>query len=177
MQLHFYATKDDLLPLVAIVERKVALDYVLTGNFLTDAVVQYGSIQDIPNLGHATRESASGNAQFLVVMKGHRVNVRTLPGINGKTRYLIDQLANQSSLMFQPGGFWGDDILLHGRVGTVHTDGISKELMKRFSGAIRKSFCRIKAFWVGPEAERLLDAGMRLTIAEQSPPEFNLTRK
>ena len=46
-----------------------------------------------------------------------------------------------------------------------------------FAAHIRKSFRKIRAFCVGSHAEALLDAGKRLTVAEQSPREFDLTRE
>jgi hypothetical protein len=47
--------------------------------------------------------------------------------------------------------------------------------MKRFNAEIRKEFSKVKAFWVGPNALTLLNAGKRLTDASQSPREFDLT--
>jgi len=46
--------------------------------------------------------------------------------------------------------------------------------MRLFSRTIRKHFTKIKVFWVGPEAMIGFRSGYRLTIAEQSPPEFDL---
>jgi hypothetical protein len=40
----------------------------------------------------------------------------------------------------------------------------------------RKDFTKIKAFRVGKRAEALLDAGVRLTAAKQSPPIYDLSR-
>jgi hypothetical protein len=95
---------------------------------------------------------------------------------DGSVRYLFDQLENDASITFNPAGLWGNDLLLHGRLATVWDDEVSQTLMKQFAKPLRKSFRKIKAFWVGPEAEAMLDAGKRLTIGAQSPRDFDLRR-
>jgi hypothetical protein len=79
-------------------------------------------------------------------------------------------------VMFTAGGRWSEDVLLNGVVmSSDHSE--SKTVMKPFVAYVRKSFHKIRTFWVGPHAEALLDAGKRLTISEQSPREFDLTRE
>jgi len=46
--------------------------------------------------------------------------------------------------------------------------------MARFRYRVQKMFVRLGAYHVGPKALDLLKAGKRLTIAEQSPREFDL---
>jgi len=92
-------------------------------------------------------------------------------------RYVFDQLLNPESVTFSPGGFWGENILLHGRFATVSTATFSLELMKLLGAAVRKRFGKIKAFYVGEEAMKMLDNGTRLTIAAQSPRTLDLSRK
>jgi hypothetical protein len=175
-QLLFFATKEDLRPLLAAVERVVPIDYVLMGIYPAEVAEKYGSIEDIPNLGRATTDSASTSGEFLVVKKNCTVKTRSVAGVDGKTRYFIDQLLNPNSVTFAPGGLWDSDVLLNGRFATVHDDEGSQALIKQFAKVLRKSFRKLKAYWVGPEAERLLEAGKRLTIAAQTPREFDLTK-
>jgi len=57
------------------------------------------------------------------------------------------------------------------------TDSFSKpakHLLQKFTYEVRKRFERIRGYYVGPEAHELLKEGKRLTIAEQSPREFDL---
>src|SRR5262249_1559815 len=95
---------------------------------------------------------------------------------DGSIRFCVDQLSNPDSVTFISGGIWSDDIVLHGRVATASDTEASQQLMKRFAAVFRKKFSKIKAFWVGPRAMALLDAGRRLTISVQSPREFDLVR-
>jgi hypothetical protein len=86
----------------------------------------------------------------------------------------VDQLRNPDSVTFTPAGIWDDDVILHGRVATASDSEASQALMRRFHVAIKKGFAKVKAFYVGPQAMELLKAGKRLTIAAQSPREFDL---
>jgi len=98
-------------------------------------------------------------------------NWRRLVGVR---RFAIDQLKNPDTITFSPGGLWNNDILLHGRVATASQSKSSQALMKRFKAALQKTFVKVKAFYVGPQALMLLKNGQRLTISAQSPREFDL---
>jgi hypothetical protein len=74
------------------------------------------------------------------------------------------------------GGLWGDDILLHGRFASASKEAFSSELLQLVGSLVRKQFKKIKAFYVGQAAERMLDSGKRLTIAVQSPRTIDLSR-
>ena len=66
----FFALKEDLLAMLAHVESKGSLKYVLMGNFLPDEIKDGPSVfstgADLPNLGKATAESAIACESFLV---------------------------------------------------------------------------------------------------------------
>ena len=175
-RLLFFATKEDLGPVLAAVERVLPIDYVRMDNYRTGVVDSYASVADIPNLGQAPTDSAGTSDEYLVVMKGRKVKTESVRGEDGRMRHLVDQLLNPSSITFAPGGLWGNDVLLHGRFATVHDDEASLALMNQCAEALRKSFRKLKAYWVGAEAERLLDSGKRLTISAQASRDFDLTR-
>jgi hypothetical protein len=176
-RLHFYATRDDLIPWLASVERALPVDYVRMANSPVGTAQAYAMAADIPALGHASSPSAGTGERFLVVRKSHRVVVRRVAADDGRTRYCFDQLANPDSITFAPGGLYGTDVLLHGGVATASQSADSLALMKVFAKPLRASFRRIKAYWVGPEAEALLDGGARLTISAHAPTDFDLTRR
>jgi hypothetical protein len=172
--IHFYATRGDMLPVLEAVERDGPLQYVRTGNELSPDFETFLHGADIPNLGTADRETGSGCKAFLVTTTAVPITVRSRPGIGGVERYYMDQLVNPDTVCFTPAGIWGDDFVLNGRVATISDTPVPRDIMKRFYSAIRKRFTKVRAFWVGPEALALLGAGKRLTIAAQSPREFDL---
>ena len=70
---------------------------------------------------------------------------------------------NPESVVFWPGGVFKDSCVIAGQIGTAMINPTAMELLNLFGREIRRQFKRIKSFFVGPEAERLLDAGYRLT--------------
>jgi hypothetical protein len=129
---------------------------------------------EIPNLGVADRETGSVCKAFLVTKATVPITVQSMKGASGVQRYLMDQLLNPDTVTLTPAGMWGDRVVLQGVVGTASDSAVSLELMKKFNSAFRESFSKMQGRFVGPQALALFHAGKRLTIAEQSPHEFDL---
>jgi hypothetical protein len=191
---YFYAAKDDLLALTERVESMAPVKYVHFGHITELPPESFSSAARIPNLGTASHPSAVGCAKFLVcdpqttitprelkILTEEDVNRSIVPekgplqALIGVQQYAIDQLLNPDTICLSLGGLWKCETLLYAGVDTASQSEISQALMKRFKAAIKKTFARVKAFYVGPQAMELLKAGRRLTIAEQSPREFDLT--
>ena len=172
-QIHFYALKEDLLPVLEAVERGGPLKYVRMGQSSTPNYESFAHGAGIPNLGNASSDSASSGQSFLVAGRDVPVNVRAINAA-GVERYAIDQLVNPDTVTLTPGGIWGEDVVLSGRVATVSNSAPAQELMKRFNSAFKEHFSKVKAFSVGPKAFALLSAGKRLTSSAQSPREYDL---
>jgi len=174
---HFFATANDLLPVLAAVESRRRLSYTLTGHSLSPEALSYHSGESIETLrAPATSETAS-NAAYLVTEVDVPIVARPIQ-VQGedKLRWAIDQLANPDSTILWHGGLWRSDILLSGRVASCSKSAPSQSLQRAFENQIKRQFSRIKAFYVGAEAARLLDSGTRLTMSAQSPLEYDLTR-
>ena len=175
----FFALREDLLALLELVEGKGPLKYTLMGNFLRDEMKDGISIYDrgmgIPNLGRASADSSAACEAFLVCERDTPIKPRGVQGNNGE-RVCVDQLANPDSVEFQPGGIWNEDVVLHGRIATASESQFSQALMKRFQYAAKKTFTKVKSFYVGPNALVLFELGKRMTIAVQSPREFDLVK-
>jgi hypothetical protein len=172
-RIHFFAVKEDLLPVLEEFESKGPLKYVRTGLFLKKNYDSFDRGAEIERLGRATADTASSCETFLVCKREAIVNVRLVMG-GAVQRFAIDQLLNPDTVVFTPAGLWNDDVILHGRLATISDRESAQELMKRFYAAIRRYSSKIKAYWVGPKALAFLESGKRLTIAVQSPREFDL---
>lgn len=168
----FYATRNDLLPILHEAEKSEEIKYVQFGGFEHPNPKFFLSATAIPDLGKSSSSSSTGSTTFLICKKTEVIRPREVSG----PRYLFDQLLNPTTVTFTPGGFWGEDVLLHGRFATASSDAISLQLMKLYRALVRKRFEKIKAFYVGEEAARMLNQGKRLTIAVQSPQMFDLSR-
>jgi hypothetical protein len=177
-QILFFALREDLLALLQFIDSQSPLKYVRMGNFLRDEIKDGISVFDqgagIPNLGKASADSSAACEAFLVCERDTLINLRGLQ-LDNEERVCVDQLANPDSVEFKPGGIWNEDIVLHGRIATASESQVSQALMKRFQTAARKTFSKVKAFYVGPKAVVLLESGKRLSISAQSPREFDLT--
>jgi len=187
---HFYATRDDLIDITKRVESTLSIRYVRFGHVSKLPPESFDSAARIPNLGKATQESGTACEKFLIcdshltirsrqlgkaadegVERSYRKNVKAVVGVE---RFTIDQLYNPDTIIFNPGGIWKEKILLQGDLGVAHNTKVSKELMKHFKAAIKSTFIRVRAYWVGPQALKFLKSGKRLTPAEQCSPELDL---
>ncbi len=174
MQRHFFATPNDLLPVLEQAEKKLSLAYSLTGLFEFPHVTIIEAGAQLPSLNLPAEGSSANNPTYLITLSGHIIDVRQVPQSAGGIRYAVDQLTNPDSVTFAHGGLFSPDTLISGRVATVSDTPVAKSIQSAFSNAIGKLFTRINAFYVGPGASEMLGRGCRLTHAVQSPPEYDL---
>lgn len=92
-------------------------------------------------------------------------------------RYLFAQDNNPDSIVLWPGGMYGEQWLVTGEISTLGETRKSLEIYGIFRSAITRGFRHIKNYQVGPEAERMLDGGVRLvTVGVDEPAEYDLKR-
>ena len=173
----FYATAEDLLPVLLSVENKIRIKYTAFDHFKSPSVKAFASALELPTLNlPAPFESAVACPKYLVTHRDATVKPRKITRHDSKAAWSIDQLENDESTVFSHGGLFGEDVLLYGEIRTVHKDPVSQMLQRAFDTEIRISFKKIQSFRVGKHAETLLDAGVRLTGAKQSPRTNDLSR-
>ena len=174
MQTLFFGTKRDIVPILQSVEEKLGVRYAAMGLFSAPEVRMIERGESIPNLGNATDESAINCDSYLVTMPDAMIAVRAVPQDDGGVSFAVDQLENPDSITFQAGGRLSDDVFLHGRVGTVSDTEVARRMYRAYHSEIKKRFKKVNAFFVSPDCLNLLQNGVRLTIAAQSPREFDL---
>lgn len=123
----------------------------------------------------ATADSAVSCDAFLVFNRDLQIRSRTASVPGQATNYLVDQLENPETAVLSLGGDWKGQAVMSGTFGTASDSKYSLALVKSFEKIIRKHFKKVKAYWVGPKAFEQLNKGVRLTIALQSPRDFDLT--
>ena len=160
------------MSLLEAVEKAKDIRYVQSGRSDTDVAKCYSTVTALPNLGAASAASAVNCTTFLICHPTEVIYAREVAGLV----YVFDQLLNPNTVTSAPGGLWGDDILLNGRFASVSKEAFSSELLRLVRSLMRKQFKKIRAFYVGQAAERMLDSGKRLTMAVQSPRTFDLSR-
>jgi hypothetical protein len=175
-QILFFALREDLLPVLELVEGKEPVKYVLTGNFperkVARGVPTFDRGAAIPNLGKADHEN--GSETYFVHERDARLRFRRLRGVGGNRVIVGDQSREPDTVSFTPGGLWKRNIVLRGTISTISDSPVSRRLMRRFQAAMKKCFSRVYFYYVGPKALELLKSGARLTAAEQCPRERDL---
>lgn len=174
--IHFFATKRDLESLLAAVESQRRLQYVQSGMFDSPETVVVTSGLHIPNLGFAPSGDHNHEPWWLVMDPDAKISIESVPQRRGGTRYAIDQRLNPHTVSFSGGGVYQESCVIDGNVGTCTDDSTSIDLVNVFAREVRRQFKRIKSFYVGQEAEQLLDAGYRLTIGVNASREIDLSR-
>jgi hypothetical protein len=135
-----FALKEDILPVLEAVERVAFLKYVRTGNLLTPDFKEVFHGAEIPNLGKASMETASGSESYLVTEREVAVPVRVIATPAGVKRYLLDQTINPDTVTFTPAGIGNDDVVLHGRVAAVSDSAVAQEPMQRVQESDQEAF-------------------------------------
>jgi hypothetical protein len=174
--IHFFATKRDLEALLSAVESQRRLKYVEAGMFNSPETATLMSGLQIPNLGFAPSGDHNHEPVWLITDRSVNVEGRAIPQRRGGMQYVIDQKVNPQSVTFSGGGVFEKSCVIDGKVGTSTDDATAHELVNLFAREIRRHFTRIKSFFVGREAEQLLDSGYRLTISVNSSKDIDLSR-
>jgi hypothetical protein len=102
------------------------------------------------------------------------IRVETMTMFDGDDRFDVEQPWNPHSVFLNVGGEWTDGTIISGTITTISNSPISRSLMRALHSRVKKHFTRVRAYWVGPDALAAFRAGRRLTMAIQSPPEYDL---
>jgi len=189
--IQFFATRTDLEAGFRALEKCSFKLVCIDDYYQTKAIPVIESLLAIPNLGKVTgRRSQSYLAMretpqcSRVVQIGRRrdfpqqiavalamVKIRP-PG--GKVVYEVNQASNPASIVFAPGGFLNEKMLLAGKIETMWDNETSMGLFNLFRGEILRGFTSVKSFEVGPEGLVFLKSGGRLTIDAQASSSLDL---
>lgn len=176
-QKHLFAVKADLEAGIRHAESGMTLKYVLAGMSDSPDFHVYESLFDYEQLGANTYGDHIRGDCFLVLHKSEKVNAEKVPQRRGGAKYVVYQDKNPHSITFQPGGIYDPNHLVCGHIATISESMVSLELFKNFSRAILKDFKKVGNYYVGPEALKMLDRGVRLiTMGIDEPPEYDLKR-
>jgi hypothetical protein len=176
-QIHIFATKADLEKLLQAIESKQELQFVRAGLFDSPTLNRVTTLLNDTNLGIATKGDNNHETRYLVAGQKESIKIETVPQHGGGTKYAIgSQKVNPKTIIFWPGGVFGETCVIAGSAGTISEDEASLAIFKLFSKEIKQQFSKIKSFYVGKEAGELLDKGWRLTSSVKSPPLYDLTR-
>ena len=173
----FFATTEDLRPVLAAIESRYDLQYSECGLFQEEERPIIRSLSSLALLGTAAGGDANREPTYLVGHANTAFNIRRVPQRKGGTKFAVDQMDNPGTIVFRPGGEYFDSAVISGLAGTVKDDLTARDLLNAFSDEIRSRFSAVKDCWVGPAALRNLRKGARLTNAVAAPSEYDLVEQ
>lgn len=175
---NFFATKADMEPGLRAFEAKwkEQIKYVKTGFRSTPDTETYYSAFDIPNLGFSAGHAIIVNPQYLVLPLETEVVIEPVRQQDGRMLYLVEWKQNPSAFIFRPGGWYENQVLIGGYIGTW---GRSEDVLvyySPFARVLTKGFVMLPdvlnyKWWVGPEAVALLNTGIRLITRDLNAPD------
>lgn len=175
-QLHFYATYNDIEKVLQQLEAQQSVIYVLAGLFDYDCPKSFGTYRAINSLSVSPDGDLNRMPGYLIANQLHKILVRKVPQKDGRQRFAIDQYLNPETLYFQSGGLFANKIIVPGKIGTIHRTTDSKKLYDLFSKIMSEHFCKIRSYYVGPEAHGLWESGMRLGLSLNASRDLDLRK-
>ncbi len=173
---NFFATTADIANVIKDVEHNHQMFYVKS-DLSKDASTQPISTGlSIPALGQAANDDTMHCPAYVVTQSIEAISIRAIPQRSGGVLFAVDQLSCPHSIILRPGGLFDRKAIISGSCGTTTNTDVSKRLFTVWSLAFKDQFRRVRSFMVGPEAERLLDEGFRLTSRMSAPQSHDLSK-
>lgn len=173
-QFSFFATKNDLLPILN--DAKSKIPYIFSILEKHGELSIYKSPEEIRDLSIMPIGDQNKSNTYLLIDPMEQLKIRSVEQRNGGVKVFYDQIACPKSVFLRPGGFLNDsNCIIAGQIGTVSNNEWSIALYKRIFSLIKKKFTKIKSFYVGDEASKKLNNGYRLTTNIRSPVDYDLT--
>ena len=169
----FFATKNDLHHNLKEFEQNISIAYIKYGNHESEKAHSFYTIDDLPDLGkNPSYDHNCGG--YLVQTRDAGVLTREIVRPTGEIIYYVDQIQNASSLIFWPGGYWGDDCLIHGQAKVMHGNDEAKKLYSHFSKYLIKGYKKYRSYYIGPEALALAGKCRYITISAKESKDYDL---
>lgn len=188
----FFATHEDLIPGLCQFEAAAPLCYLLDHAYRQRLAQCYRSCRELNDLGYvrdrfAPRYYLAASPDDIKykrvvsiprVRAGWRRNLAmtlalagcALPG--GSVTYEIRPRGNRPSLLFDPGGLSGNDVLVRGEVCVCGRTSV--ELNSMFVSLVFSNYISVEDLLVGPIAFDMLMNGVRLACDPTANPNLDL---
>lgn len=176
MDIHFFATKDDLIATLVEIQEKLRVKYVKTGLYESSKdIIQYRSILELSELGVNYTGDHSTDS-YLILNEDDGIIARKVEQNKGGHVFFVDQGSNVDSIVLWPGGFFSEKCLKAGRIATISNTEKSKILFKLLSGSIKKNYHKISGtrYYVSSGVDDIKDEVRLITMTVKQPVEFDL---
>lgn len=173
--IRYFATRNDLLAMLSELEKCCAVLYGTHRSIKSTEVCLYHEASQIEGLGVVSNDRPMLCPTHLIAPRDTTISVRSVVQRNqSDTHHFIDQLNNPDTVAWHTGGQLDSSTLVAGSFSTCTSTRRSLGLLKRIHDLAHRNWNEVKEYYVGPEAEQILDAGGRLSVGLR--PEFDLRR-
>lgn len=132
-QLFFYATREDIIELVEIIDQENTLKYSLAGLHEESKMFTCDSLKEYEGIGIVDSLSKILCPRFLVSFTEEVITIREIPQSKGGIKYAVDQLRNPDTIIFIPAGEnEKEKIIVEGSISTSSKSETSKRIFKIF---------------------------------------------
>lgn len=175
----FFSTKTDIIKMMAIVERRIPIEYVLMGAFDSEVIRRESTISKFTKLGHTDYGNwISLDNRYMVLPLNNEVKYRAVrQKKDGSYHYITDLSSNPTGVELSTGGIYAnaENVLIAGRIAAF-TDSSreSMQIYKEILNAMDGCFTKMNRVFVSQEALFLKDNGWRLTCNYNAPCEYDL---
>jgi hypothetical protein len=173
-QTFFFATRADILGILAKLEEARPVQYVRTGYYSTSEPTIYMSAEAIEDLG-ISHDGGKFEKRYLILPRSQTVTVNHDPERRSELKYSVGPVPNPDAMVLSHSGKYRDECLTNGFVALVSDSAVAEDLYQLFLRGLRTSFTRVgKTYLVGPEALQYAREGGRLTSFVGNPPSYDL---
>lgn len=172
-QINFFCTRDDILGLM----REVSEDgcsIFRVGHFRELAESGPYSIQALPEFGICTAGQQALCPAYLLLPAGSSPLGRKVGLATSEEKWAVDVAAAPGSVYLRPGGEFETDVLIAGALSADPGSAWSADLFKSLKRTMSADFVRVRSYWLGPQANAVLNRGGRLTANVRSPQQYDL---
>jgi hypothetical protein len=166
-----YATRSDLLRVLADAEAQCELQYVRVGDQDAAEPTVSHRAADIPDLGVAKDGWVLREDRWYVFDRSTHVVVDEVQRPGRSSRYFVGTRLNPDAVLIVPGGRLGERGIVQGTINPVSPSERALSVFKCLKKVFQRTFTDAGGVLVGPEALLLYRSGMRLASSLHSPPE------
>lgn len=170
----FFATKPDLIKIIQTVEQSDKFKYIDGLYSDTREFKILNSLYDYEYLGIDLLGNRMSQ-QIMIINHLDEPNPREIKLVAGGVRYAIDQLTNEGSIIFRPGGIYKNEYLIVGQISTMNNGAESIRIFKIFEKALRKMSCKkVGRYYLGEDAMQLYGKMRFITMGITQPEIYDL---
>lgn len=169
----FFLDENEQYKLLKTIEENNSVFYVKCGNYETNKIPQFSSIDEFaplisPTIGEHYYSS------WLIFLKDMNVVTENIT-VLGKEKSIVYPLrGNDNAIVYNPGGVYQENYLIHGEFSILSNNSLMLDMFKQIKINLKKFSIKKRSYYVGKETYSNIGRYKRLvTISVKSPDIFD----